>query len=436
MSADPDSAPAPDTSAQTAEKIPFPPVKRRFKREPEPEGAPGGENEPAGTAPEDLLRKEIDGLNARLRALLEQRNAPPAADAEARHAKHFRLTRKAVAPVPPRDPGTAAPEPAPPVMPPTTRVVLGYHPPENTNWLLVAAGALALAVVAFCLGGLSRRTVPTVAAAPPAAPAWTEADIARLDRVLDTEQSGNLRGAYNDAVALAAQLGGRPELAGYAHVLEARLGNFNDAEAALQGQANGAGSPLEVAAVQQRLGFVAARRRDFRAATEAFASAAAADPLDPLAFYDWGESLRRSGRLSEAADKFREVLRRLPTTQPEFDSLWQNAAFRMRLSQIELGSDVDLKAEIDRQLARPVPNAYWLLTAAAYDLQHNDEPAALGVLQRARVVSPPALFDALLSDYFLRSFSVRNKNVAAYFPEMTADRRRQLDATGLCFIDP
>ena len=288
-------------------------------------------------------------------------------------------------------------------MPPTTRVVLSHQPAGNTHWLLISAGALALAVLAFCLGELSNRPAPVAASAPPVTPVWTQPDIARLDRVLDIGQSGNLQGASSDALALARQLGGRPDLEGFASLLEARAGRANDAEADLLRKAAAANSPLEIAAAQKRLGFVFARRRDFRAATEAFASAASADPLDPLVFYDWGEALRRSGLLQEAIGKFQEVLLRLPAGQPESDSLYQNAALRTRLCQIELGSDADLKTEIDRQLARPLPSVYWLLTAVAYDLQHDDAPAAPEILQRIKAALPPDLFEALLNDYFLRA---------------------------------
>ena len=437
MSDDPNSAPAPDASAQSGEKILFRSVKRRYKRDSESEGAPGVGNEPAGIAPEDQLRREIDALNVRLRALAEQRTAPPApTEAEARNAKYFRLTRKAVAPVPPRDLGAAAPEPAPPVMPPTTRVVVGYHPPENTNWLLISAGALVLAMVAFFLGEASSRPASAATSAPHVIPAWTQPDIARLDRVLDTERGGNLPEAYHDALDLSKQLGGRSELEEYAALLEARQGSSNNAEADLLRKADPAGPPLETAATQKRLGFVFARARDFRSAAEAFSNAAAADPLDPLAFYYWGESLRRSGLLPEAIGKFGEVLLRLPGGQPESSGLFQSAALRRRLSQIELGSDNGMKTEIDLQLNRPVPTVYWLLTAVAYDLQHNDVPAALGVLQRIKVTSPPDLFDALLNDYFLRALAIRNNAVAAYFPEMTPERRGRLDASGAYFIDP
>ena len=448
MSAEPNSAPAPDPnaptaegSAQTSDKYQFPQVKRRFKRELDAEGPPAaGGNEPAGTSPEDQLRKEIDGLTERLRLLAEKRlPPPPAAEPEPRNAKYFRLERKANAPAPPREPAAAGTEPAAPVTlagPPTTRVVLGYHPSRNEGWLLASAGVLGLIGLAFYLGWLSNRPLLTNRTATATAPPWSEPEIAQLDGVLNTERSGNLRGAYHDAVSLSRQLGGRPNLEGYASVLEARAGSVNNGEADLIRKADASDPPREAAAVQERLGFVYARRRDFNSAIRAFANAAEADPLDPLAFYNWGEALRRAGRLPEAIGKFREVLLRLPTGQPESDSLWQCAAFRMRLSEIELGGDTDLKTALDAQLARPVPNVYWLLTAVAYDFQHGDAPAALGVLQRIKVVSPPELFDALLNDYFLRGFAVHNPEAAVYFPEMTPERRKRLDASGACFIDP
>ena len=444
MSADPNSAPAPDpnapaseASAQTSDKYQFPQVKRRHRRDLDAAAPPAaGGNEPAGTSPEDQLRKEIDGLTERLRLLAEKRLPPPPPEAEARSAKYFRLERKAATPAPAREPGAAAPEPAAPVLPPTERVVVGYHPSRNEGWLLATAGILGLAALAFYLGWLANRPLASGTAPPPVTSTWTEPEITQLDKVFDMERSGNLKGAFHEATSLDKQLGGRRSLEGYAGVLEARSGSINNGEADLMRKIDASDPPRETAAVQKQLGFIYARRRDFNAAIHCFANAAEADPLDPWAFYYWGEALRRAGRLPEAIGKFREVLERLPTGQPESDSLWQCAAFRMRLSQIELGGDADVKTALDAQLGRPVPSVYWLLTAAAYDLQHGDAPAALGVLQRVGVVSSPELLDPLLNDYFLRGFAVRNKAVAEYFPEITPERRKRLDASGACFIDP
>ena len=447
MSADPDSSSAPDpnaapadTSAQAADKFQFPQVKRRFKRELDAPGPSGGD-EPAAGSPENDLRKEIDSLTARLQTLADQRKEAPAApaEAEARNAKYFRLTRKANAPAPAREPGAApAAEPAAPVQlagPPTTRVVMGHYPTGNAGWLLASIGVLLLTALAFFLGTLTNRPSTSTAATPVVA-AWSEPDITKLDRVRETERSGNLRGAYEAAENLDKQLGGRPNLEGYSSVLEARSGRMNDAEADLVRKANPADPPREFAAAQERLGFVYARRRDFKSAVECFSSAATADPLDPLAFYYWGETLRRTGRLPEAIGKFQEVLLRLPAGQPESDSLWQCAAFRLRLTQIELGNDAEVKTALDAQLRRPVPSVYWLLTAVVYDLQHNDVPGALAVLQRVKVVAQPELVDALFNDYFLRALAVRNSDIATYFPELTAERRKQLDAGMAYFIDP
>ena len=319
--------------------------------------------------------------------------------------------------------------------------VARYESRRSTNWLLVLAGALGLSALAFFLGSQSNNPSvarhPAGAAAPPVSPTWSEADMTQLDQVFDLAHGGNPQGAYAEATRLDRQLDHRPSLEAYAALMEVQTGALNNAEADLTRKADVTGRPTrETVAVQNGLGFVFARRRDFKSASGAFAAAAAADPFDPRAFYYWGESLRRTGQLAEAVAKFREVLLRLPVDQPESDSLSQCAAFRMRLSQIELGEDTEVKTALDTQLRRPVPSVYWLLTAVAYDLQHGDAPAALAVLQRIKVVSQPELLNALLNDYFLRSFATHNKEVAAFFPELTAERRQQLEASMACFIDP
>ena len=52
------------------------------------------------------------------------------------------------------------------------------------------------------------------------------------------------------------------------------------------------------------------------------------------------------------------------------------------------------------------------MTAAAVALQKADMPVAVDALTRARATFAPEQFDALVSDYFFRSF--------AYRPEMNA----------------
>ena len=445
MSADSDPAPDLDAESSEASAQPyFPQAKRRYKREPGSEGAPADDWQlPEGMSVEDGLRKEISRLNARLRVLAERPAPPPSAETETRGAKYFRLQRKGTAPVSTREPGAAAPESAPALPLPAnaqTARVASYEPRRNTNWLLLLAGALGLSALAFFLGWQSNN--PSAARhpavpAPPVIATWSEADMTQLDQVFDLAHGGNPQGAYAEATRLDRQLDHRPSLEAYAALLEVQSGALNNAEADLIRKADVIGRPSrETVAVQTGLGFVFARRRDFKSASGAFAAAAAADPFDPRTFYYWGESLRRTGQVAEAVAKFREALLRLPANQPESDSLAQCAALRMRLSQIELGDDHEVKTALDAQLRRPVPSVYWLLTAVAYDLQHGDTPAALAVLQRIGVVSPPELVNALLNDYFLRSFATHDKAVAAYFPELTAERRQQLEAGMACFIDP
>ena len=137
-----------------------------------------------------------------------------------------------------------------------------------------------------------------------------------------------------------------------------------------------------------------------------------------------------------AIGKFQAALLRLPPEGLETNSLRECTALRLRLTQIELGNDADVKTALDQRLRQPVPSVYWLLTAVAYDLQHNDPAGAVAAAERAKVVAPPAEFDLLFNDYFLRSLAAHTPGLAAYAPELTRERQARLDASLTYFIDP
>jgi tetratricopeptide (TPR) repeat protein len=452
VDSDPDRTPEPaNAPVQMREKLPVPQAKRRFKRDGEeavagsPEDTPVGRRATPGSgevtrlSPEEELRNEISSLHARLESLVERREANRPPEPEARSAKYFRLTRKASAPAPPRESGPTAAEPAAPVVLSTSapRGAGLYRPQESSGWVLASAVVLALVIGAFVLGWWTNRPVHGFANRGPAVVApWSEPEIVQLDHTLGAVRGGNLFQARTEARELDKQLGGRPQLAELIALLSGRIGSSNDAEASLVRRSNDAVQPREVAAVQSRLGFIYSRRRDFPSAIACFAGAAANDPLDPVPFYNWGEALRRTGRLPDAIGRFREALLRLPDGSPETESLRQCAALRLRLCQIEDGNDGDVKSAIDLQLAGPAPSIYWLLTGVAYDLQHGDVTGASGLLAKLHVAKPQAVVDVLLDDYFLRALGSRNAQVASYFPELTVARRKQLEATEIPFIDP
>ena len=134
--------------------------------------------------------------------------------------------------------------------------------------------------------------------------------------------------------------------------------------------------------------------------------------------------LRRQGRLQDAIDKFHQALQRLPEDTPESESQRECASLKMRLAQIELGRDADVKPDLDAHLREPAPGGYWLLTAAAFALQHNDIPGATDALQKARAVLPAGQYSALLDDYYFHTYALK--------PELTAllslRRRRKPDS--------
>ncbi len=471
MSVDPDPAtpPEPAQPPPVREKQSMPQAKRRYKRGNEPDTPgdvpaayrprPEGEDR-AAALPDEQVADEIEALNARLRTLSAQREAAQQSNAaESRGAKYFRLARKQSPPPTPRDPsapaaapgpvaaspGAASPRTAPapgpagPVTLPTPPAI-HYAPWHDTawhpGWLVASAGMLVLGLLAFFLGRASNRPLVIKEVALTPAPTWSAADIAQLDRIIATDRSGDLGEAFQQANRLNRVLGTREGLSLYSAGLQARAGGINNAEADLVRSVNAYAPPFTNAAVQDRLGFVYARRRDFKSAADCFAAAVASNPFDPAAFYHWGEALRRGGKLADAVDKFQAALLRLPPEGPETSGLRECAALRLRLTLIELGNDAGLKPTLDQQLRLPVPSVYWLVTAIAYDLQHNDPASAAAMVDRAKVVAQPTEFDLLCNDYFLRVLATHAPGVDLHAPELTRERRARLDASHAYFIDP
>ena len=249
-------------------------------------------------------------------------------------------------------------------------------------WLLAI---LVAAVVAYLLGKASNpptnvaRTAAgriVTAPLPKLTPVWTADGITQLDAVMAADASGDLKKAHQLALDLREKMPDAPGLALYLTTLQTRQGNTNDAEVEASKLVDPFAPPLQAADVNAHLGFIYARSRDFPRAVAAFADAAAADPFNPGYFQLWAESLRRSGQLQEAINHFREAEMRLPIGQPSVEARREDLEFKVRLTQIEAGKDDELKAAIDERLQQPLPSGYWLLTAAAYALQHNDMTAA------------------------------------------------------------
>ena len=347
----------------------------------------------------------------------------------------------------------SAPPPGAPLMKLTPRAVQdtdGTHRWAGKPWLSSRRLAWSLAVlsalaIAYLLGrnsGAPANIARTpegriVAAQPPKlTPVWPPAGITRLDAVLTADAAGDLKTARQLALDLREKMPDAPGLALYLTTLQARQGNSNDAEVDASKLIDPFAPPLQAADVNAHLGFIYARSRDFPRAVAAFADAAAADPFNPDYLRLWAESQRRSGQLQEAINHFREAETRLPTGQPGADVRREDIEFKIRLTQIEAGKDEDLKPAIDEHLQQPLPSGYWLLTAAAYALQHNDMTAAASTLPRARGAFSPEDYARLTNDYFFHAYAVR-KEMAGLLSEDTPEARVKPFAPKMgYFIDP
>ncbi len=462
MSADsePPAAPEPVSSAQQPAPPPpaedttapeFLPQKRRHKR-PEP------------TADFELTEGEDDEiliLGTLLQRLLAKKQQTDSPEPETR-TRINRFVQKNT--VPPGGPppagvapgetgdsragtegGAAAPAPtvALPKLTPRMTSPTGDEPwatpASRSRGILYFVFCAGLAIAAFLVGrGASHPAAAQPGAVNPAAtpaPQWNSTLLGKLDQTLTADQSGDLKSAKDQALDLKKQLGSSLEIELYLGSLTTRLGHTNDAEADLSRLLEPYMQPLQAAAVNEAMAFTYTRRRDFKRAAEAFADASRINPFEPNNYYRWGEVLRRQGRFQDAVDKFREALQRLPEGEAESESQRECAGFKMRLAQIELGHDAEVKSLIDNRLRQPSPNGYWLLTAAAFALQHGDMPGAADAFQKARDVLPASQYAALTDDYFFHGFAEKPE-VANFLPVASAEAKQQKKAKWVYFIDP
>ena len=265
---------------------------------------------------------------------------------------------------------------------------------------------------------------------------WAPGRMAQLDAMLAADEHGDLKLARQLALDIKKDLPDSPEVDLYLTTIQVRQNEFKIPENDLARALDAFTPPREAAAINEHLGFLYTRHRDFPRAVLAFSDAASTDPFDPAHFQHWAEAERREGHLQDAIDHFGQALARLPIGSPSNTSRREEIGMKIRLAQVEMGKDQDLKAEIDAQLKAPVPSGYWLLTAAGYGLQHNDMTLAVSSLQKARATLSADDYAALTNDYFFHSFA-SSQDVAGLLPPDNPASRVQpfLPKMGY-FIDP
>ncbi len=314
-----------------------------------------------------------------------------------------------------------------------------WTPPSRGRGVLYLVFCAGLAIIEFRVGRSAAHpagpTPASIAAAATPAPQWNATLSGKLDQVLAADQSGDLAKAKTEALDLKKQIGNSLELDLYLATLTTRLGQTNDAEADHSSQHEPYMQPLQAAAVNEGMAFTYSRRRDFKRAAEAFADASRINPFAPENFYRWGEVLRRQGRFQDAIDKFHQALQRMPEGEPESESLRDCTAFKARVAQIELGHDAEVKPEIDNHLRQPSPSGYWLLTAAAFALQHNDLPGAVDSLQKAREALTSTQYAALTDDYFFHGFAEKPE-LSHVLSLPSAEAKQKEKEKMVYFVDP
>jgi tetratricopeptide (TPR) repeat protein len=328
--------------------------------------------------------------------------------------------------------------PGPPKPRPAYRPVPN-EPVSKPSWkkrLALIVAVLLLSVGSY-LGGRQAASEANAARAARAADmpvqseetTLSEAEKAEIDKLLATDQEGELEAAFKLAENLKSKrkLGDRLNL--YLANLNFRSKKFNDGEALLKAAAERSGLPTGLSR-----GFGTARQRNFDRALRWFAQATQEAPFSADGFYLMGETLRRKGNLKEAVEQFRLALLR-PTTGVNPEESRELIKFKLGLTQIELGNVAELQSEIDARLRRPPNSGYVLLTQAALALQSNNIAEAITWLNKAQSALGAERFKGLMADYFFRSYASQRELSDFFQPDADFAKKTLLSPT-VYFIDP
>lgn len=457
MSVDPDQPSSPDAippktaadpAGENAESLR---LKRRFKK--------GG----AESDEEEKPDQTIQLLSTLLQDLIAKKEQPGAVEAETKTAKYHRLSKtgtggsgatpelastgtsapSSVAPMgtPETETAVSGSSSAPPPLPAVTfRPAPVREPGFRWGWagmcflgLAVFAG-LTWATIAYFRPASSAGEARTKS--PPAmAGAWNDAMLTQLDQALAADQAGDLKGAQRLAAALKKpETPSPPGLDLYLASLTTRFERAYDVEADLL-RASSNASPEEAAAIYERLAFNFSRTRDFVNAVKYYAAAGKINPFSAPSFYHRGEALRHLGHFQDAVASYRRAIDRIPTGQPENESLRECVNLKLRLALLEQGHESEFQDQLTEQVKAPSPSGYWLLTAATVALQHKNLSDAAAFLGRARDALGATQFDSLLNDYFFRAYADR-KELADFFPPDPAARRAKLVPTMTYTVEP
>lgn len=197
--------------------------------------------------------------------------------------------------------------------------------------------------------------------------------------------------AYREALLLDSSL------KGVQYQMAVTAMNAGDEVAAKSYAYEAIGKSDSVVQAYNLLGMIAARSGDAATAEWAFERATIANPVDPMAYYNWSEVLRSRNEPRLAIAKLRSAMQRNPG-EPLY-------ALKLRLAKVEAGDERDLLEEVDAQLKLNPPSADWLLTAAAIALNQGQFDEAVTLLNLARRSMQPILFLGIIQeDSLFRKF--------------------------------
>jgi Tfp pilus assembly protein PilF len=164
----------------------------------------------------------------------------------------------------------------------------------------------------------------------------------------------------------------------------------------------------EVGAAYDLRGLIAGQQRPGLGGDD-FESATQERPFDAIAFFHWGEALRRNGKPRQALVHLQQALARAQS--PAAQSLY---GLKIRLTQIELGEEKDFAPALAAALARPQLVPEWLLTAAAQEMHAGNYAAAAAHLESVRQIGGPAALGLSLQDYFFQGYAEKPGLAAIY----------------------
>lgn len=146
-------------------------------------------------------------------------------------------------------------------------------------------------------------------------------------------------------------------------------------------------------------GVLAVRGGNLRAGISSLTAATNAEPLNSRWYFFLAQMLRRGGRLQEAEQRIVQAIARAEEPQQE-----EYFNFILRLTRIELGQGVKFLPELQTKLNVPNPQADWLLTGAALELQRGRLAEAATLMGRAFQNQSRIYAASRLDDVYFRNF--------------------------------